>query len=140
LPLALFALGGADLTGGFCLETLSFDRPTTIVGPILDTIVISRVVVVGMMCEEFGRHIHMGLLHLLLCLVRACHFASSVVTLRGYKSKRPPLRTFTSSHTNTCCLLTSLLAPKKREREREREIFGVQRVFLLLLPSQAMAN
>jgi hypothetical protein len=31
LSLTLFALGGADLTGGFCLRTLSFGRPTTIV-------------------------------------------------------------------------------------------------------------
>jgi hypothetical protein len=40
LSLALFALGGADPTGGFSLRTLSFSRHTTIVGPILDTIVV----------------------------------------------------------------------------------------------------
>jgi hypothetical protein len=94
----------------------------TIVGPILDMVVISHVVVVGKMCEEFGRHIHMGLLHLLLCLVRAHHFAYSIVTLWGYKSKQPPLCTFTSSHTNTFCLLASLLAPEK-ERDREKGRF-----------------
>jgi hypothetical protein len=31
LSLALFALGDADLTDGFCLRTLNFGRPTTIV-------------------------------------------------------------------------------------------------------------
>jgi hypothetical protein len=30
LSLALFALGGADPTGEFCLRTLSFSRPMTI--------------------------------------------------------------------------------------------------------------
>jgi hypothetical protein len=30
LSLALFALGGVDLTRGFCCRTLSFGRPTTI--------------------------------------------------------------------------------------------------------------
>jgi hypothetical protein len=32
LNLALFAHGGADPTGEFCLRTLSYCRPTTIVG------------------------------------------------------------------------------------------------------------
>jgi hypothetical protein len=31
LSLALFALGGADPTGGFCLRTLSIDRSTACV-------------------------------------------------------------------------------------------------------------
>jgi hypothetical protein len=46
LSLALFALGGADSTGGFYLRTLSFGRPMIIMGPVLDTVVISRAVVV----------------------------------------------------------------------------------------------
>jgi hypothetical protein len=54
LSLALSALGGADPTGGFCLGTLSSRRPTVIVGPILDMVVVFHVVE-GMMCEESGR-------------------------------------------------------------------------------------
>jgi hypothetical protein len=42
LSLALFALGGSDPTGGFCLRTLSVAGPSIIVGPILDMVVISR--------------------------------------------------------------------------------------------------
>jgi hypothetical protein len=61
LSLALFALGGTDPAGGFCLRTLSYSRPTTIVGSILDTVVVSRVVV-GTSCEELGRHVNMSLL------------------------------------------------------------------------------
>jgi hypothetical protein len=80
LSLALFALGGADLTDGFCIGTLSFGRPMTIVGPVLDMIAISHVVEVGMMYEEPRRHVNMDLLHLLLRLVRARCFASSIVT------------------------------------------------------------
>jgi hypothetical protein len=41
LSLVLFALGGANSTGEFCLRTLSFSRPTKIVGPILDMVAIS---------------------------------------------------------------------------------------------------
>jgi hypothetical protein len=49
----LFCLLWAALTrlAGFCLRTLSFSRPTTIVGHILDTVVVSNVVG-GMVCEE----------------------------------------------------------------------------------------
>jgi hypothetical protein len=38
----MFALGGAESTGVFCLRTLSFSRPTTIVGPILDMVAVSH--------------------------------------------------------------------------------------------------
>jgi hypothetical protein len=51
LSLALFAPGSADPTGGFSLRTLSYSRPTAIMGPILDTVVIYRSVE-GMLCEE----------------------------------------------------------------------------------------
>jgi hypothetical protein len=61
LSLALFALDGTGPTSGFCLRTLSYSRPTTIVGHILDTIVISHVVV-GMLYKELGRCVNMGLL------------------------------------------------------------------------------
>jgi hypothetical protein len=67
-----------------------------------------------------GRHVNMGLLH----LVRACCFASSVVTPWGYKSEQSPLHTPTSSRTISHCLLTSFLASEKRKREKEREGFG----------------
>jgi hypothetical protein len=51
LSIALFTLGGANLTGGFCLQTMIFSRPTTILGSILDMIVVSRTIE-GMICEE----------------------------------------------------------------------------------------
>jgi glucokinase len=51
LALALLALDGVDLTGGFCLRTPNFSRPTAIVGPVLDTVIVSHVVE-GVVCEE----------------------------------------------------------------------------------------
>jgi hypothetical protein len=42
LSLTLFALSGADLTGGFCLRTLSFSRPTAIARTILHMVVVSH--------------------------------------------------------------------------------------------------
>jgi hypothetical protein len=104
LSLTLFALGSADLSGGFSLGTLSFGRPTVIVGPILDTFVVSRDAE-GTVCEELGRSANMGLLRLLLLFVRARFLAFSVVTPHGYKVKRSPLCTPTSSCTNKRCLL-----------------------------------
>jgi hypothetical protein len=64
LSLTLFALGDADLTSGFCLKTLSFSRPTTIVGPILDIVVISHAME-GPVHEELGacKHIRRTLMH-----------------------------------------------------------------------------
>jgi hypothetical protein len=53
----------------------------------LDTVVISHDVIVGMTCEESGRHIHVGLPHHLLCVGRARCLASLVVTPGGYKSR-----------------------------------------------------
>jgi hypothetical protein len=116
LSLALFSLGGPDPGGWFFLRILRFGRPMAIVGPILDTVVISHAIVVGTMCVESGRPVNMGLLH----LVRARCFASSVVTPQGNKSQKLPLRTPTSSHTISRCLLASLIVPEKRERENER--------------------
>jgi hypothetical protein len=49
LSLTLFALGSADLGGGFCLRTLSFGRPKAILEPVLDTVVVSCVAVGGTM-------------------------------------------------------------------------------------------
>jgi hypothetical protein len=51
LSLTLFALGGADPTGGFCLRNLSFSRHTIIVGATLDTVAVSHAVD-GAVCEE----------------------------------------------------------------------------------------
>jgi hypothetical protein len=69
LSLTLFAQNRADPAGGFCLRTLSCSGPTVIVGPILDTVVISHAVE-GTSCEELGRHVNMGLIYcaLLLCM------------------------------------------------------------------------
>jgi hypothetical protein len=100
-----------------CHGTLRFGRPTTIMGPILDMVVVCHAVVAGAMCEESGWRVNMGL----LCLVRACSFMSSVVTPWGYKSRRSPLRTPTSSRTIHHSILTSFPTPKEREWEKKRE-------------------
>jgi hypothetical protein len=55
--LALIALGSYDSTGGFRLGTLSFARPSVIMGPVLDTVVVSRDVE-GTSCKELGWHIN----------------------------------------------------------------------------------
>jgi hypothetical protein len=89
LSLTLFAWGGADPTDGFCLRTLSCSWPTTIMGPVLDTVSISHTVV-GTSREEMERHVNMGLLFPFTMLVRARRFASSVLTLRGYKDGGRP--------------------------------------------------
>jgi hypothetical protein len=91
-------------------------------GPILDMVAISNDVVEGMMCEELGKHVNTSL----LCLVRA-HYFASVVTPRGYKSKRSPLHTLTSSRTNNCCLAPPSLC-MKREREREGDFLGLESI------------
>jgi hypothetical protein len=49
----LVALGGSVPTGGFHLGTLSVAGPSTIMGPILDTVVVSHDVE-GTSCEELG--------------------------------------------------------------------------------------
>jgi hypothetical protein len=67
LSLALFALGGANPTIGFPLSTLSFSRSTTIVGPILDMVVIPHAVE-GTMCEESGRHV--SIYNALYCILQ----------------------------------------------------------------------
>jgi hypothetical protein len=115
--------GSTDPASRFCLRTLSFGSSTPIMGPILDTVVVSCIAIVGAMCKELGRHVNVGLLCPLLCLVRAHCFTSLVVTLRGYKSEWSPLRTLTSSYTIDRCLLVFLLVPRERERERERGYF-----------------
>jgi hypothetical protein len=78
--LTLFSLAGSDPTGGFWLRTLSCCRPTTIMGPVLDIVIISHDVEgaragVGVACEL-----------MFTASVRACHFASLVVTPQGYKA------------------------------------------------------
>jgi hypothetical protein len=89
--------------------------------PVWDMVVISHAVIASMMYEEQGRHVNMGLLRPLLCLVRARRFTTSVVTPRGYKSRRLPLRTPTSSHTIHCSLLTSFPTLEKKERKKDRK-------------------
>jgi hypothetical protein len=41
----------------------------------MDTVIVSRVLIAGTLCEELGRHVNMSLLCLLLRLVRARYFA-----------------------------------------------------------------
>jgi hypothetical protein len=87
--LTLFALGCSYLTSGFCLGTLSVASPSAIVGPILDTTVISHDVE-GASCEELVWCINSCLLHLFTAPARARCFASLVVTPRGYKAGSRP--------------------------------------------------
>jgi hypothetical protein len=96
--LALVALGSSDLTSGFCLGTLSFAGPSPIIGPILDTVAISRDVK-GTSCKELGQHVNSCLLHLFTAPAGAHHFASSVVTPRGYKAGSHSSTQPTSSRT-----------------------------------------
>jgi uncharacterized membrane protein SirB2 len=51
LSLALFTLGAAVPTSGVFLRTLSFSKPMAIVGPILDTVLLSRTIE-DVVCEE----------------------------------------------------------------------------------------
>jgi hypothetical protein len=81
----LFAQGGTDPTGGYCIRTLSICRQTEIMGPILDTVAISRDVV-GAPCKELGWLVNICLLRPFTVPVRSHHFTSSVVTARGYKA------------------------------------------------------
>jgi hypothetical protein len=116
LSLTLFSLGGANSTCKFCLRTLIFGRPMTIFGPVLDMIVVSSAVIAGTMCEESRSDINIDL----LCLVRVHCFASSLVTLRGYKSS--------SHHCVALHLLRQSIVPSsppslrlKRKRKRKKE-------------------
>jgi hypothetical protein len=72
--IALVALGGSDLTGGLCLGTLSVAGLSTIVGSILDMVVVSWDVE-GTSCKELGWHINSCLLCLFTALARAHCFA-----------------------------------------------------------------
>jgi hypothetical protein len=51
LSLTLFALGGTDPASEFYLRTVSFSRHMTIVGPVLDMVVVS-LDVEGVRCKE----------------------------------------------------------------------------------------
>jgi hypothetical protein len=51
-----WALGGAEPIDGFSLINLSSSKPTTIMGSILNTVVISHVVE-GAICEESRRRV-----------------------------------------------------------------------------------
>jgi hypothetical protein len=113
LSLTLFALGGVDLTGGFCLRPLSFGRPLG-----------NRGARLGYGCRILcyrswhnvrgvGRHVNMGLLR----LVRAHRFTSSLLTPQDYKSMRSHLCTAISSRSISRSLLTSFLASEKKERK-----------------------
>jgi hypothetical protein len=74
----------------------------------------------------------MGLLHPLLCFVRARHFTSSIVTPWSYKSRWLPLRTPTPSHTVRHSLLTSFPTLEKKEGQKgekgKRKKKGITRI------------
>jgi hypothetical protein len=87
--LVLFSLGGSDPTGGFHLGIISVAGPSAILGPILDTVAVSCNVE-GASFDKLGWHINSCLLHLFTAPARARRFASSDVTLRGYKAGSRP--------------------------------------------------
>jgi hypothetical protein len=132
--LTLFALGGADPTGEFCLRTLSFTGPSAIVGPILDTFTISHDVV-STLREELERHVNISLLLPFTAPVRAHRFASLVLTPWGYKAGgrpcanlRPLVRTPIASPP------PSLRLKRKRGRKnRSRNRGKAHRVLSVLL-------
>jgi hypothetical protein len=106
--LAPVALDDSNPTNGFRLGTLSVAGPSAIVGPILDTIAVSRNVE-GASCEELGWHIF-------TMLTRAHHFASSVVTPWGYKTSGRSYAQPMSSHTISHRLPASFPIAEKKER------------------------
>jgi hypothetical protein len=117
--LILFAQGGAELTGGFCLKTLSYCGPTSIMGPILNTVVVSHDVA-GVSCEELGWHVNMCLLHPFTMPVMACHFTSSVVTPRGHKvGNRPCVNLHPLARSPIASSLPSLWLERNREIDLE---------------------
>jgi hypothetical protein len=116
--------GWLRLTDGFSLRTLSYCRPTTIMGLILDTFTISCDVL-GMSCKELERLVIMGLLCPFTVPVWACRFTSSIVTLRGIKASNHP---YANLHPLTQTLVASshpsLCLKRKRGREIDLEIGG----------------
>jgi hypothetical protein len=73
LSLALVALGGSDSTGEFLLGTLSIASPSTIMGLILDMVVVAHDVE-GASCEELGWCTNS-------CLLRLCLLSCSTTGL-----------------------------------------------------------
>jgi hypothetical protein len=64
---------------------MSYCRPNTIVGPILDKVVVSHDVE-GASCEELGWRVNSYLLDPFTAPVRACRLDASVVAPRDYKA------------------------------------------------------
>jgi hypothetical protein len=119
--LTLFTWGGGDPNGEFCLRTLICCRPTAILGPILDTVVISHDVE-GTSCEELGWHVNSCLLRPFPTSVRAHRFASSVVTPRGYKAGGCPCTNLCPhAQSSIASLAPSLWVIRKRDREADLE-------------------
>jgi hypothetical protein len=113
--LALVALYGSDLTGGFCLRTQSVAGPSTIMGPILDTVDVSRDVE-GVSCEELAWLVNSFLLRLFTALARSCRFASSVVTPQACNASSRSCVQPMSSRTISHHVPTSLPTAKRKER------------------------
>jgi hypothetical protein len=122
--LALFAWGGADPIGGFCLRILSYCRPTAIMGTILDIVVVSCDVA-GKSCEQLGWRVNMCLMSPFTAPVRARCFASSVVISRGYKvGSCPCANLHPLAQTPIASSPYSLQLKRKRGREIDLEIGG----------------
>jgi hypothetical protein len=112
LSLTLFALSGADLTGGFCLRTLSFSSPWQSCG-ILDMVAASHVVE-GVIFEEQGacKHINRPLLH----STKTCGLTALTLTLQSIENNRMSLHTPASSRISIHRLFVVLLTLEERER------------------------
>jgi hypothetical protein len=143
LSLALFAQGSTDPTGGFYLQTLSYCRHTSIMGPVLDTVVVSHDVV-GASCEKLGWHVNMCLLHPFTVPIRARLFTSSVVTPQGYKVGGLPCANLRPlAQPPIVSSPPSLRLKRKRGREIDPENRGESSwayMVWLLLPFQTMAE
>jgi hypothetical protein len=92
------ALGSSDLSGGFCIRTLSIGRPTVIVLPILDMVSVS-LDEEGMICEEWGSVKAYNALHRVLQGPGAS--PPQLLIPWGLDDTRMYLHTPTSSHTST---------------------------------------
>jgi hypothetical protein len=119
LTLGMFAQGNTDPAGGFCLQTLSRCSPTGIVGPVMDTVVISHDVT-NMSCKESGWRVNMYLLHLFTASIRARRLAPSVVIPRGYKASRQPCANLRPLAQTPVASSPPSLWLKKKERQRDR--------------------
>jgi hypothetical protein len=118
LSLTMFTRGDVDPVSGFCLLILSYGRPTTIMGPVLDIVAVSHDVA-GALHEESRWHVNMYLMHAFIAPVGACRFASLVVIAQYYKAGSLPCANLDPLEQTP---VSSSPPPLHLKRERGREI------------------